>query len=264
MVSDNPRVLGPGVAETIGRDPLNDVGADRGIALLRPRGKRAIAVLHQRPPDTASILDEADRLLWLAGESPAPEVVASSRADEGDESIAIRLGADATSADAGHPMGPEALVGTLAASLVALHGRPIGQCPFSADTRTLRSVVDDRIARGSIDEAAEGPYAGRSPTTLAQIYDGLMADLGEVVDPVFIHASLAPSRVWLDPNGEVTFLGWQWAGVGDRHLDLAAAATTLTQLYGPALVGPFFDAYGLDRVDLRRLDAHQLLSHLLS
>jgi hypothetical protein len=34
-------------------------------------------------------------------------------------------------------------------------------------------------------------------------------------------------------------------------------------VFGPAAVPPLLDAYGLDEIDLRRIDAHQLLTHLL-
>jgi aminoglycoside 3'-phosphotransferase-2 len=211
-----------------------------------------------------ALLDQADRLLWLAGVAPAPRVLASGRADGGDEAVVVHLGADASSAVEGHPMGPEALVDVLAAALAALHGRPTDHCPFTADTATLRRIVDERVAGGLVPDAIDGPFVGRGGAELAGIFDDLMADLGDVADPVFVHGALDPARIWLDPSGEITFLGWHWAGVGDRHLDLAAAAMMLTRLYGPALVAPFFDAYGFDRVDIRRLDAHQLLAHLLA
>ena len=44
-----------------------------------------------------------------------------------------------------------------------------------------------------------------------------------------------------------------------RHLDLARAAVALALRFGPAVVAPFLDAYGLDDIDVRRLDTCQLL-----
>jgi len=264
MSVDQPIPLGPAVREVIRDDQLVEVAVDDGTVLLRPEGGRDLAVLRRSSPDTVALLDQADRLLWLGGEGPAPAFVASSRSDQGDEEIVVQLGTHATAASLGHPMGPEALVEALAASLRSLHERSTVQCPFVADTPALRIVVDERINRGAVAESAAGPYAGRSPAALAEIFDGLMEDLGEADDPVCIHSALASTRIWLDPSGEVTFLGWQSAGLGDRHVDLAAVASMLTELHGPALVAPFFEAYGFEHVDLRRLDAHQLLAHLLS
>lgn len=265
MALDHPRALGPGVREVLGDAALSEVGTDLGVALLRPAGAAAaLLALHQRPPDTADVLDEADRLAWLAGRGPAPAVVAAGRADEGDEAVVVRLGIEATPATHGHPMGPEALVQAIAGALQTLHSFDTDHCPLDADTGVLRAVVDDRIERGVTRIAAAGPYSGRDPVDLCAVFDDLMADLGPPDRPVFVHAGLSADRVWFDPGGEVTFTGWRLGGVGDRHLDLAAAAAMATNLYGPALVAPIFDAYGLDDIDLRRLDAHQLLAHLLA
>lgn len=265
MALDFPRSFGPGLRDAVGGTSLVEVASDRGVALLRSDdGDQPRAVLHQRPPDTAPLLDQADRLLWLAGRRPAPEVIAAGRADEGDEAVVIRLGPHAASAEYGHPMGPEALLNSLAEALSELHEQPIEQCPFVADPASLRPVAAARIESGAVSVADDGPYIGREPSELATIFDGLVAGLPDDDAPVFVHGALAPQRIWLDPSGEVTLLGWQWSGVGDRHLDLAAGAALLSQLHGPALVAPFIEAYGFDRVDLRRLDAYQLLAHLLS
>jgi aminoglycoside phosphotransferase len=264
MAVDHPRAFGPGVREVLGDDDLVEIGRDAGVALLRPtRAGRAVLVLHQRPPDTSAALDEGDRLAWLAARGPGPEVIAAGRADEGDEAIVIRHGVDATPATLGHPMGPEALVDSLAAALRDLHALDVAQCPLDAGSARLRGVVDDRLGRGELEVATDGPYAGRAPEDLAALFDELIDDLGADEAPVFVHGGLSSDRVWFDPSGNVSFTGWRNGGVGDRHLDLAAAAAIATTVHGPALVAPLFDAYGLDRVDLRRLDAHQLLAHLL-
>ena len=207
VASDQPRSLGPGVRAAIdalglGAADLVVAGDDREVTLLRPATTRVdVAILHQPAPNPVALLDEADRLSWLAGIAPAPRVIAAGRADDGDEAVVVRLGADATSATAGHPMGPEALVDTLAAALDALHRRPTDHCPFAADTVTLRRIVDDRVGRGLVVDAVDGPYVGRGAAELAGIFDGLMADLGETADHVFIHGALASARIWLDPVG---------------------------------------------------------------
>lgn len=257
--------VGPGVGEVIGDDQLVEVGRDGDVELHRPaRPGRALLVLHQRSPDPAALLDEADRLAWLAGRGPAPAVIAAGRSDAGDETLVVRLGVDAAAATVGHPMGPEALIAEIAAGLRELHAIDVDGCPFTSSTDELRAVVAARLAGGEIPTAADGPYVGRAPEDLAALFDELTADLGPGDSPVFIHGGLNPERVWFDPSGTATFTGWSRGGVGDRHLDLAAAAGLATSLYGPALVAPLFDQYGLETVDLRRLDAHQLLAHLLA
>jgi aminoglycoside 3'-phosphotransferase-2 len=264
MSLDYPRAFGPSVRHALASDELVEIGNDGPISLLRPSGpERDVLVLHQRPPATSPVLAEGERLLWLAGRGSAPPLVASARADEGDEALVVRLSAGAVTASDGHPMGPEALVTALAEALRLLHALDTAECPLRADVAALRPMVDQQIERHGA-ASPDGPYAGREPAEVAALFDDALAALPATDDPpVFVHASLSASRLWFDPAGSVTLTGWGRGGVGDRHLDLAAAAMMLTELHGPALVGPFFDAYGFDRVDLRRLDAFQMLAALL-
>jgi aminoglycoside phosphotransferase len=260
-----PRAFGPGVREVLGDDEFVEIGDDDGMTLLRPAtAARALLVMHQVGPGPAAVLDDADRLGWLAGRSPGPAVLATGRADAGEETVVIRLATDAAPATRGHPMGAEALIEALAGGLRSLHSLDVDQCPFDAGPDRLRQRLDDRLERGEIDVATDGPYAGRMPADLAAIFDELTVELGPIEKPVFIHGGLRADRVWFDPSGSVTFTGWRHGGVGDRHLDLAAAAALVTDVHGPALVAPLLDAYGIEEVDLRRLDAHQLLAHLLA
>lgn len=258
-----PRALGPGVRRVIGDDELVEVGHDDGVTLLRPRRRgRALLVLHQRPPDTAAVLAEADRLAWLDARGGAPEVLASGRADEGDEALALRVASDALTAAAGYPLGPERLIDVLSAVLRELHDLDVSCCPFDASFDVLRREVEIRLERDQIVSATTGPYADRSPAALVDLLDSLFSSL-DPSEAVMIHGGIRADRVWFDPAGGVSMTGWRRTGIGDRHVDLAAAAALVQDLYGPALVAPLLDGYGLDDVDLRRLDAHQLLAHLL-
>lgn len=263
MTRDDRRRLGPGVREVVGDDQLDEIGTDGPTAWLRPaRPGRSLLVLHQPAPDVVTLLDEVDRLTWLAGRGPGPAVLACGRTDKGDEAAVVRLPADATPAVVGHPLGPEALIESLAATLSALHALPCGQCPFDASTARLRGLVADAVRARQTPVAADGPYAGRDPAELLQVFDDLSENAGDGAT-AFIHAGLRADRVWFAPDGTVTFLGWSRSGVGDSHVDLAAAATMVHALHGPALVAPLLAAYGLDRIDPARLDAAQLLVHLL-
>jgi aminoglycoside phosphotransferase len=220
-------------------------------------------VLHQRPPDTADLLDEADRLGWLAGRGGAPDVLASGRADEGDEAVVVRLATAAVRASDPHPLGPEPLATTLGAALRRLHTVDAGTCPLDASLRAQRQRVAERYRRGAIEVAPSGPYGGRPVADLLGVLDTRLATLGEIGRRVFVHGGLRPDRIWFVPDGEVVFTGWRRGGIGDPHLDLAAACALVIGLHGPALVAPLLDAYGLDEVDVQRLDACQLLVHLL-
>ena len=155
---DQPRALGAGVSEVLGDDDLIEIGADTGITLLRPSGEgRALLVLHQPGPDTTAVLDEADRLSWLAGRGPAPAVVASGRTDEGDETIVLRHPGDATPATPRHPLGPEALIAPLPAPLRSPPPTDGAPAPSHAASRTNKPRIPAPTTAGSKKKTTSSP-----------------------------------------------------------------------------------------------------------
>lgn len=266
MPVDDAPVFGPGVAATLEGRTVLHFSDDDGVALLRPADAETppgLLILHQAPPDVAPLLAEAERLRWLDGRGPAPAVLGFGRADDGSESVALALGAQAAPASHGHPMGPEALLEALSGSLRALHELEPGDEPIEADESVLLAEIHDRVERGLIAEVDDGPYGRRSPENLVEVLAELLA-ASEPGATVVVHGALTTARVWFDPQGDVTFTSWRRAGVGDRHLDLAAAAALVTDLHGAGMIAPLFDMYGLGDVDLLRLNAFQLMAHLLS
>ncbi len=162
----------------------------------------------------------------------------------------------------GVPVDPESISRAIGAALAELHAVLVDDAPFdvvSPATLTARAV---RRADSGLDAADGGPYRGIAPYRLGEILGEQMSGLDEG-DPVVVHGSLTASTVWFHPSVGVTLTGWEGAIIGDRHLDLAMGARFLGDLYGYAVAGPFFDAYGLDRLDPLRLDTYQLLAHVL-
>jgi len=257
-----PRAYPPSVLGVLDGVEPTEFDVDRGVARLRV-ADHDLLVLHQRPPEIEQVLHEADRLLWMDGRAVAPRLVATGRAAEGDETIVAELNRLAVPLAGGlGPVNPEALATELGRALRRLHEVGIDDCPFeSASTSHLRSA-EAAIATGAVEPAVEGPYVGRSPMELLGILAGLLDEL-PTHDPVFVHGGLGVDRIWLAPEGRITFTGWEQAGLGDRHLDLAAVAVSVGAELGLAVVAPFLDAYGLDDIHLVSLDAHQLLVHLM-
>ncbi|GJM38892.1 MAG: hypothetical protein DHS20C19_22590 [Acidimicrobiales bacterium] len=207
-------------------------------------------------PGEREVFDDLHRLAWLAGRGAAPELV-GGRSPRASGAVVVRMHDEVTAATHGHPLGPEAMADALGSALTELHRTSIDGCPFDASTAALRT----RAEQGPFTVADHGPYAGRDRAELLAVHAELRAD-----DPpgnALIHGGLRADRVWFAPDGAVTFTGWDAAGVGDPHVDLAAAAAVVSDVHGPALVAPMLAGYGLDRIDVRRLDAAQLLVHLL-
>lgn len=159
--------------------------------------------------------------------------------------------------DPAAPINPEQAAQALGTMLLERHGAEADQ-PGLISLSGFAAAV--RAAADSHDDAPieSGPYLDRSRQELAHLavetVDGLPAN----DDTGSITPGLSLDAVMLGRDGSLTIEGATIAG--DPHLDLARTAVALAIRFGPAVVAPFLDAYGLDRIDLRRLDTCQLLT----
>ncbi len=260
------RPIPPQVRAILGDDELIELDMVGGcVARLRPaRPDRAVLVLHARPPDQRSLAHEIERLFWLAGRVGASEVLATGRAEEGDEVAVIRLPVGAVPAtDPGHGVEPARVASMLGGTIRDVHRLDRRDAPCAPSVETLRGEAAHRVSHGLVSTRRDGPYATQSPERLLAALDGIIDELGSAPS-VVTHGSPDLVNLWIAPDLTPVLTGWCRAGTGDPHRDLAVASRSLTDVFGPAAVTPFLDAYGLDEIDLRRLDAHQLLDHLLS
>ena len=130
--------------------------------------------------------------------------------------------------------------------------------PHAKSARAVKTVV--RATAEAEDDAIfdSGPYLDRSRHEMARLAVDTVAALPESdIAEVAITPGFDLGMVELQRDGSMLVLGDTVAG--DRHLDLARAAVALALRFGPAVVAPFLDAYGLDDIDVRRLDTCQLL-----
>ena len=263
--------LGPGVRAVVGADEMVTIAPSAAesdqVSLLRPVApNRHILIMHDRAGTARYLPSLAERLLWLDGRVHAPELIASARSEDLSETLVIRLHAEAmVASDALVPVDPESMARQMGNSLRSIHDLPVAGCPFESSIAHWRGVAGERVDAGLVRPQASGPYAGLEAEHLLDVFDQLNADSGgndADTDLGFIHGSPTREQIWLVPDGSLVFTSWQNCGIGDRHHDLAVAAADLVRTFGPALVPPFLDSYGIDRVRPERLDRHQLLVHL--
>lgn len=260
--------VGPALRAVLGDDALAGTHdpdhCPEGVSHLRPvAAGRDIMVLHQRESRADSLTELADRLLWLDGRAGAPEMIASGRNDELEEALVIRMPTQAVVAsDPFHPIDPESLARLIGTSLGEVHAVETNDCPFESSVSRWRAKAAARVQQGEIEVVESGPYARLTPDHLLDVLDELIGTTPTADDDVLIHGLAATDHLWVVPSGSIVFTGWQMCGVGNRHHDLAVAAASLTGQFGAALVPPMLEAYGLDLVDLRQLDMHQLLVYL--
>lgn len=250
----------------LGDDELVEIDiVDRSVSRLRPaRAGRAVLVLHARPPDQRSLAHELDRLFWLAGRAAAPEVLATGRAEEGDEVAVVRMPVGAVPASLpDHGVAPANIAVIFGEAVRDVHLLPLDSAPTAPGFDELRKEASHRVSHGLVSRRPDGPYRSQAPERLLTTLDSLIDELGPG-DAVVTHGYPVLESLWIAPDQSIALTGWSRAGRGDPHRDLAVASRSLGEMFGPAVVAPFLDAYGLDDVDLRRLDLHQLLDHLLT
>jgi len=159
------------------------------------------------------------------------------------------------------------LLVAVAGSLRSIHAAapgPAGVDRPDAGPAALVARARRRVAAGSVDRARfDPPYQRYDPAALLDLVErGRPADPAPE-DLTVIHGGARLDRVWFD-DGQVS--GWSSlddGGVGDPYRDLATMAVDLADRVTPEALGPFMDAYGLDRPDVVRLDWHVLLDQLL-
>ena len=154
------------------------------------------------------------------------------------------------------PFDKESVARALGASIRRRHdldptGVPLVLAALADGLVEAAAAVEDRV----VDS---GPYLGRSITKLAR----LAAESVEVLPPssaapVDIRPGLTLGDCVVRSDGSVRVDGPMVRG--DREVELAGAAIEMAMAYGTAVVAPLLDAYGMDVVDLRRLDTCQLL-----
>jgi aminoglycoside 3'-phosphotransferase-2 len=212
------------------------------------------------PGDGSELLRaEHDRLQWLAGRLPVPEVVAWA---DDHETGQVHL---VTTALSGHPASSdehrgdvETLIRALASGLRAVHALPVEGCPFDTRLDVRLAEAEARVAAGLVDEDDFEPAYRRY--TASRLFELLTASRpsGDE-DVVVVHGDYSLANVLLDGDTIAGYLDVGRLGVADRYVDLAVAARDIANLISPHALGPFFDAYGIDQPELLKLDFYVLL-----
>lgn len=236
-------------------------GADRrGDA----RHAEAVALIHA----------ESERLGWvietLGGRGlPVPEVVASP--DPGDvDPILVTTWLEGT-VDPRLMRSPEVAVENFGRALASLHGASrridLDACPFDASLESRIDRARSRVAAGLVDTSSlEDPFNRYRADELLERVEAMAAATREATpeDRVLVHGDLCVSNIVFDPaySSTVGAVDWAWAGVGDRHQDLAITARSLARNLSGEVLPDFFAAYGLSEPDLLRIETYVLLEEL--
>ncbi len=231
----------------------NRIGCS-GVRIFRVNGlgylKIAAAPHDLRP--------EHDRLVWLAGKLPVPQVLYFTE-DEAQQFMLISEIQGLSSHDEAFRFRPRRIVTLLAESLKLIHALDITGCPFDQRIDTMLATAHHRLITHQVDENDfDDPRQGRRASDL---YAELLATRPTDTAPVFVHGDYCLPNILIDPDRMTLmgFIDWGSAGISDRYLDLALAARSITFNLGAEWVAPFFTAYGLTEIDHARVVFFQTL-----
>lgn len=141
------------------------------------------------------------------------------------------------------------LVRAVAHALAALHALPAADCPFDESIAARLGEARRLIARGEISGADFAPR--NRGTTPAALLERLAASAPEE-DHVVAHGDATLSNMIVGEDRTIGFIDCGRAGRADRYLDLAAAAESIVDRFGPRARAAFARAYGEARWNARK------------
>jgi kanamycin kinase len=209
-----------------------------------------------------SLADERDRLAWLQGRMPVPDVI-DHGTDDGTEWLLLSPlpGRDATAPEL--KANPASLVPLLARGLRDFHDRlNRTECPFDFTNDVAIAHVRARLANGVFDENYElhtelAHYSG------AEAVARLEALRPSDEDLVVCHGDYCFPNVMIEDGHVVGYLDVGELGVADRWCDVAVGAWSTTWNVGPGYEDLFYEAYGIEP-DPSRIEFYRLLYSLAS
>ncbi len=206
--------------------------------------------LKMAPRDELDLRLEHNRLRWLHGKLPVPQVryfgEIDAPPDQPDQFLLITALPGSVSFDAQFETHrPYATIRLLAAALRQIHALPIDDCPFDQRAAVLVETAARNLHRGLVDEDKfDTPWQDHSAEDmLAELH----ATLPRNEDLVLVHGDYCMPNILIDPDTLTLggIIDWGNAGVADRTFDLALAARSITYNWGAEWVDVFFEAYGI-------------------
>lgn len=202
---------------------------------------------------------EAERMRWLQGRLPVPEVLEFDQ----DEDVAWLItdalpGLDLTRL----PRPGSERAGLSGFALRMFHGARIDDCPYDVQTPTLIALAHARADAGLIDPEAHF-HEEFSHLTVA---DALSKIDNESPDPggsVLCHGDFSFPNILVDGRAVSGFVDLGEMGVGDPWWDIAIASWSATWNLGPGFELDVMEAYGVEP-DWDRIGYFRLLYELVS
>ena len=260
-----PALVPPALAAHLGQADWKDTSGESGARVFRlTQADQPTRYLKISPRTLERDLRlEHDKLTWLRGRLPVPEVVAY--AEDAAHQYLLTTAVPGIDAAADEMLArPHEVVPVLARSLRRFHeaaDADLEACPFDRRPATLVREAQYRLENDLVNvEDFDEARVGRTPqSVLAELQRELAVlfahpadhghdrDRDRHHDQCLIHGDYCFPNIILEADRAALagFIDLGGAGVGDRYFDLALAERSIRRNVGPAWVLPFFEAYGL-------------------
>lgn len=203
-----------------------------------------------------SLSSEKERLVWLQGKLPVPQVVYDGKDDTNEYMLITEIPGINASDKSYESILPE-LMQQLAVGLRAIHVVGIAGCPFDQRLDVKIKEAVGRVDRQQVDEDDfDHVRQGRKAQDLLK---ELLDEKPAVEDVVFTHGDYCLPNIILRDGKVHGFIDWGRAGLADRYQDLALAIRSIRYNFGQEHVQTFLDAYGLEELDEAKVHYYQLM-----
>ena len=190
---------------------------------------------HNPPGSGESLADEANRLRWIAGKHPAPEVVALEISD-GHEVLMTKAMSGTSAVDEKWKNDPSVALRALGEGLRRLHELPVDDCPYDWG-------VEHRVRADSITPQALAAIGEQPPVDRLVVCQG---------DPC------VPNTLIAEDGSFLAHVDLARLGVADRWADLAVMTLSFRWNYANYDEADFWAAYGIEP-DERRIAYYRAL-----
>lgn len=203
-----------------------------------------------------SLYCEKEKLEWLHGKLPVPEVLYYNK-DERNEYLLMTEIKGINASDKSHETNLPSLIEQLALGLKTLHRLPIDSCPYDQTLAIKLKEAKRRVENRLVDE--EDFDDVRKGMKVEELFNDLISTKPTYEDLVFTHGDYCLPNIIID-NGEVNgFIDLGRAGVADKYQDLALALRSIERNFGKEHIPLFLKTYGMTELDEAKVNYYQLM-----
>lgn len=232
--------------------PLAGGGSDAKIYSILTEDNRKL-ILKTQP---SSLENEYSNYKWLEKRTKVPEVIFYSRHNKTDFLCMTELRGYSLDHFIGE-ISPDEVIRRFSETLKSLHSLVLDQTTLvqNLDQRLLQAEKNLKENRIDISELEpENKDLG-----LINLHEKLLSLKPSTHELVFTHGDYCFDNLIFDNEKFSGFIDLGNAGVADKYQDIALAVRSITHEFGKDLVSLFFDVYGLNHIDYKKIEFYQLL-----